>query len=80
MSDTPIENLSFEQALAEFEDVVNKLDGSQVALDDSIKLYERGVLLKAHCEAKLREAEEKVAKLTLSPDGSPTGLEKVETL
>lgn len=78
MSDTPVTDLSFEQAMSELEDVVKKLEGSQVALDDSIAMYERGALLKKHCEEKLREAEEKVAKITLGADGNPAGLEKAD--
>jgi exodeoxyribonuclease VII small subunit len=44
-----------------------------VALDQSIALYERGALLKKRCEAKLKEAEEKVAAITLDATGTPTG-------
>jgi exodeoxyribonuclease VII small subunit len=51
-----------------------------VALDQSISLYERGALLKARCETKLKEAEEKVAAITLDADGNPTGLKPVEGL
>jgi exodeoxyribonuclease VII small subunit len=60
------------------ETVVSNLESSQVALDDSIILYERGDVLKKHCEKKLKEAEEKVAQITLSPDGKPEGLKPVE--
>jgi exodeoxyribonuclease VII small subunit len=73
MSDTPISEMSFEQAMAEFEQVVGQLDRGDVPLDQSIKLYERGAALKEHCEAKLKEAEEKVAAITLGPDGQPNG-------
>ena len=51
-----------------------------VALDDSIKLYERGAELKKRCETKLKEAEEKVAAITLDGDGNPAGLKPVEGL
>ncbi len=78
MSDAPVAEMSFEQAMAELETVVSKLESSQVALDESIKLYERGAELKQHCETKLKEAEEKVAQITLSPDGTPDGLKPVE--
>jgi exodeoxyribonuclease VII small subunit len=78
MSDKPVIEMSFEEAMAELESVVSKLESSQVALDDSIKLYERGDELKKHCEKKLKEAEEKVAQITLSPDGKPVGLKPVE--
>lgn len=73
MTDTPVSEMSFEQAMGELEQVVSQLDRGDVALDASIKLYERGALLKAHCEAKLREAEEKVEQLVLNADGQPTG-------
>jgi exodeoxyribonuclease VII small subunit len=78
MSDKPVADMSFEQAMAELEAVVSKLESSQVALDDSIKLYERGAELKKHCEEKLKAAEEKVAQITIGPDGKPAGLKPAE--
>ncbi|MGV6810738.1 MAG: exodeoxyribonuclease VII small subunit [Brevirhabdus sp.] len=80
MSDTSVKQLSFEAALAELEQVVAKLERGDVALEDSIKLYERGAALKAHCEAKLKDAEEKVAAITLDGDGNPVGTAPVEGL
>ena len=73
MSDTPVTELSFEAAMAELEQVVSKLEQGNVALEDSIRLYERGAKLKARCEEKLKDAEEKVSQITLSADGTPTG-------
>ena len=73
MTDTPVADLSFEDALRELEQVVGQLEGAQVALEDSIQLYERGQALKAHCEEKLRVAEEKISLIDLGPDGSPQG-------
>jgi exodeoxyribonuclease VII small subunit len=73
MTDTPVSEMTFEQAMAEFESVVQQLDRGDVALDASIKLYKRGAELKAHCEAKLREAEEQVEQLVLNTEGQPTG-------
>lgn len=78
MTDTKVAEMSFEQALGELEQVVSKLERGDVPLEDSIKLYERGAELKAHCEAKLKDAEEKVAQITLGSDGSPTGTTPVE--
>ncbi len=72
MSD-PVDQMSFEEAMKELETVVGQLERGDVALDDSIALYERGAALKARCEAKLKEAEEKVAKITLGAGGEPTG-------
>ena len=71
MSD--IDEMSFEQAIKELETVVGQLERGDVALDQSIALYERGAALKARCEAKLKEAEEKVAKITLGENGEPKG-------
>ncbi|ABD53007.1 exodeoxyribonuclease VII small subunit [Jannaschia sp. CCS1] len=80
MTDKPIDEMSFEDAIRELEQVVTQLDRGDVALEDSIKLYERGAALKARCEAKLKEAEEKVAQITLDANGQPTGAKTVEGL
>ncbi|MEE2946283.1 MAG: exodeoxyribonuclease VII small subunit [Pseudomonadota bacterium] len=80
MSETPVAEMSFEAAMAELEQVVNQLERGDVALEDSIRLYERGAELKARCEAKLKEAEEKVAAITLNANGEPNGLKPVEGL
>jgi exodeoxyribonuclease VII small subunit len=73
MSEKPVEDMTFEQAMSELERVVGQLERGDVALDQSIALYERGALLKKRCEAKLKEAEEKVAAITLDSTGTPTG-------
>ncbi|EDM70859.1 exodeoxyribonuclease VII, small subunit, putative [Roseobacter sp. AzwK-3b] len=80
MTDTPVSEMSFEDAMKELEEVVGKLERGDVALDASIKLYERGAQLKKRCETKLKEAEEKVAAITLDGDGTPTGTQPVEGL
>lgn len=74
---TDLSALSFEQAMAELEDVVRKLESGTVALEDSIALYERGAALKAHCDAKLRAAEEKV-DLIRARDGAAVGTTPAE--
>jgi len=68
---TDVSEMSFEEAIKELETVVGQLERGDVALDDSIALYERGAALKARCETKLKEAEEKVAKITLGENGAP---------
>lgn len=73
MSGTPVEEMTFEDAIRELEQVVGRLERGDVALEESIALYERGAALKARCEKKLSEAEEKVARITLAQDGTPTG-------
>lgn len=62
--------MSFEQALAELEKIVGQLESGEARLDDAISAYERGAALKQHCEAKLREATDKVEKIRLAADGS----------
>lgn len=79
MTDKPIAEMSFEDAMAALEAVVNKLDRGEVALEDSIKLYERGAELKAHCEAKLAAAEERV-ELIRAQEGRATGTAPAEGL
>ena len=80
MSDKAIADMSFEEAMAELEAVVAALEGSQTALEASIKMSQRGAELKKHCEAKLKEAEEKVAAITLDGDGNPVGTKPVDGL
>ena len=75
MTDKPIAEMSFEEALAELEGVVARLERGDVALDESIALYERGAQLRKRCQDKLSEAEEKVSRITLGDGGQPTGLQ-----
>ena len=77
MSDE-IEKMSFEAALGELESIVQKLEAGQVSLEESITIYERGEKLKAHCEAKLKQAEARIEKLTLNADGSASGTEPLD--
>jgi exodeoxyribonuclease VII small subunit len=77
MSDD-IKSLSFEKALAALEDIVARLEGGKVDLEDSIKLYERGEALKKHCETKLAEAEARIEKITLDPTGKAMGTEPLD--
>lgn len=70
MSETAIEDMSFEEAMRELEQVVNALESGDVALEQSIALYERGAKLKQRCDTKLKEAEEKVALITQDATGA----------
>ena len=78
MSDTPISEMTFEQAMSELERIVTELERGDVPLEDSISLYEKGAELKKRCETKLKEAEQKVAAITLDEDGSVTGTKPLE--
>jgi len=80
MSDKDVGEMSFEEAMRELEGVVGQLESGDVELEASIKLYERGAALKKRCEEKLKEAEEKVAAITLDEQGQPTGTTPVEGL
>ena len=80
MTDTPVSEMSFEQAMSELEQVLGQLERGDVALDESIALYARGAVLKKRCEEKLKEAEEKVAAITLDSEGAPAGTKPVEGL
>ncbi|HEY5209841.1 MAG TPA: exodeoxyribonuclease VII small subunit [Stellaceae bacterium] len=68
---TEIAALSFEDALAELELIVRRLESGSGKLDDAIAAYERGALLKRHCETKLREAQSRVDKIVIGADGKP---------
>jgi exodeoxyribonuclease VII small subunit len=64
--------MSFEDALAELEGIVRRLEGGQVKLDDAIQSYERGAQLKRHCEKKLNEAQQRVDRIVIGSDGAVT--------
>ena len=64
--------MSFEDALAELEGIVRRLEGGQVKLDEAIQSYERGAQLKRHCEKKLNEAQQRVDRIVIGPDGAVT--------
>ncbi len=64
-----IKKLSFEEAISELERIVEDLERGDIELEDSISIYERGVILKAHCEAKLKTAKMKIDKIVSHPDG-----------
>jgi exodeoxyribonuclease VII small subunit len=72
-----IAGMSFEQALAELEQIVGRLESGQAPLEDSIRMYERGAALKAHCEARLEAARLKVEKI-VQRDGGAIASEPAE--
>ncbi|KAF0176185.1 MAG: exodeoxyribonuclease VII small subunit [Rhodobacteraceae bacterium] len=77
MTDKPVADMSFEEAMAALESVVTQLERGEVALEQSIALYERGAALKAHCAAKLAKAEEKV-ELIRAAEGRAVSTSPVE--
>lgn len=84
MSDQPatatspdVSGLSFEQALTELERIVGQLESGQAPLEQSLDLYERGALLKRHCETKLEAARLRVERIVMGPNG-PERVEPAE--
>lgn len=65
-----VAGLSFEDALAELERIVRGLEGGQQKLEEAITAYERGALLRRHCEMKLAQAESRVQAIVERADGS----------
>ena len=70
---TSVETLSFEQALAELEAIVQRLERGDVPLEQSIAIYGRGEALKARCDQLLKQAEVKIEQIALNSDGSVQG-------
>ncbi len=77
MTDKPVAEMSFEEAMAALEQVVGQLERGDVALEASIALYERGAALKAHCADKLKAAEAKV-EIIRAQEGRAVGTSPAE--
>ena len=77
MTDKAVAEMSFEEAMVALELVVSQLERGEVALEQSIALYERGAALKAHCAGTLKDAEEKV-ELIRAAEGRAVGTTAVE--
>jgi len=73
-----ISQMTYERALQELEQIVGRLERGDVALEESIVIYERGAALRAHCDGLLRQAEAKVEKLTFDANGQPSGSEPLD--
>lgn len=73
MAETDIAEMSFEQALEALNRIVTQLETGEAGLEDSIRAYERGIALKSHCEAKLKDAQARIEQIALGEDGTPTG-------
>lgn len=72
-ADTPDPELSFEDALKELEVIVRQLESGDVPLDASISLYERGDLLRGHCQKRLDVAQARIEKIRIGSDGQAAG-------
>lgn len=69
---------SFEKAVTELESIVARLERGDVALDESIAIYERGEALKKHCEKLLSAAENRIEKIRFDRAGNPQGVEPLD--
>ncbi|MDZ4375764.1 MAG: exodeoxyribonuclease VII small subunit [Phenylobacterium sp.] len=65
-----ISAMTFEQALSELEQIVARLESGQAPLEDSIRMYERGAALKAHCEGRLEAARLRVEQIVQRAGGA----------
>ncbi len=74
-----IKAMSFENAMKELEAIVDRLERGDVELEESIKIYERGEALKAHCDRLLKQAEAKVEKITLDGEGAASGTKPLDS-
>jgi exodeoxyribonuclease VII small subunit len=70
-----VSTLSFEAALKELESIVARLESGDASLDESITLYTKGDALRAQCEARLKDAQARIEKISLGADGRPAGIE-----
>ncbi len=68
-----VATLTFEDALKRLEQVVRELESGGAPLDRAIELYEEGERLKRQCEARLKDAQARIEKITLSANGQPVG-------
>ncbi len=77
MTGKPVAEMSFEEAMKALEEVVTQLERGEVALEQSIALYDRGAQLKAHCEARLKDAEAKI-EMIRAQEGRAVGTSPAE--
>ena len=73
-SNEDVKDLPFEQALQQLEQIVSRLESGNVALEDSILIYERGEALKSRCDMLLKKAEARIEKISIGADGQATGV------
>ncbi|MBT5573861.1 exodeoxyribonuclease VII small subunit [Alphaproteobacteria bacterium] len=72
-------SLSFEQALSELEQIVQKLETGDASLDEAIAAYSRGIELKNQCQKRLESARLQVEKIQFPDDGSDASIEPFDS-
>ena len=69
MEQNNINNMNFEEAMSELEAIVRRLEEGKSSLEDAIKYYERGSVLRKHCEKKLQDAKLRIEKISVNSNG-----------
>lgn len=69
MTEEELKALSFEEAMAKLENIVRELESGRIKLDDAVTAYEQAVKLKKFCEKKLQDAQLKIEKIEITPEG-----------
>ena len=68
MKELNFDKISFEDALAQLENLVRELESGKIKLDDAVEFYEKATALKKFCEDKLKTAQLKIEKINLTND------------
>lgn len=69
---------SFEEALKELEALADRIERGEIGLEESIKQYEQGMKLVAHCRAILTRAEQRIEKLQPGPPGEDQAVQEAD--
>ena len=67
-----LEKLTFEQAFQQLEEAIQALETGELPLEESLKVYERGMLLARYCENKLDAAEQRASQVAAIDGDQPT--------
>lgn len=70
MKETDFSKITFEDALAQLENIVRELEAGKIKLDEAVEAYEKATALKKFCEEKLQAAQLKIEKINIAADGS----------
>lgn len=79
MAEKQTENFKFEQAMADLDTLVNKLEKGDMPLDDALDAFDTGVKLVKQCQDKLQAAELRVEKVLADASGKATATEPFST-
>ena len=77
MEKTNLDDLSFEDAMLQLENIVKELESGRIKLDEAVSAYEKAVKLKQLCEKKLKNAQLKIEKLNIGTNEQVTSEEFV---